>query len=223
MLSESLLTRGCICDIADLIPLFLVFFSEVAILKSLLVLNLHIDRVVHHSLTTANKQINIQHHVHQQDKHFYLLLNSDGQFFNIVFAVNFGFFGSFGLELFLFFLINVATDNWVKFTSAPVCLGSLCPENVLVNLHLFIMVLQVPVCHHVVVSLRGDFDLFATNALLLGGFWAFLRWLEMMLLHVDVADNVVVHNGVFARAVVPRLVFWVVWPILKTLQFVFKV
>ena len=85
------------------------------------------------------------------------------------------------------------------------------------------MVLQVTICHHVVVSLRGHLDSLATDTVLLGGLWAFLGRLEVMLSHIDVADNIVVHNCVFTRAEIPWFLLGVVRSVLKTFQLVLEV
>ena len=45
----------------------------------------------------------------------------------------------------------------------------------------------------------------------------------MVILHVDIANDVVVDNGVFTGTVVPRLLLWIVRPVFQTLQFVIKV
>ena len=49
--------------------------------------------------------------------------------------------------------------------------------------------------------------------ILLSWFWTLLRRLEVMILHVDIADDVVVDNGVLARTVVPRLLLGVIRPV----------
>lgn len=59
--------------------------------------------------------------------------------------------------------------------------------------------------------------------ILLGGLGTIFRGLEVVLLHVDVADDVVVHDCVLARAEEPRLLLRVVLPVLQTLQFVVEV
>lgn len=56
-----------------------------------------------------------------------------------------------------------------------------------------------------------------------GGLWAFLGWLEVMVLQINVADDVVVCDCVLARAEVPGLILRVVWPALKSLQLVLEV
>lgn len=45
----------------------------------------------------------------------------------------------------------------------------------------------------------------------------------MVVFHIDVADDIVVHDCVFTRAVVPRLILGIVGPVLQSLQFVFEV
>ena len=45
----------------------------------------------------------------------------------------------------------------------------------------------------------------------------------MMVFLVDIADDVVVHDCVFARTEVPRLFLGVVWPALQSLELVLKV
>ena len=45
----------------------------------------------------------------------------------------------------------------------------------------------------------------------------------MVLSLVDIADDVVVHDCVFAGAEVPRLFLWVIWSALQSLQLVFEV
>ena len=61
-----------------------------------------------------------------------------------------------------------------------------------------------------------------SSYVLLGWLWAFLRWLEMMFCHVRIADDVIVNDGVFARAEVPGFLLGVVRPVLKALQLVIE-
>ena len=58
---------------------------------------------------------------------------------------------------------------------------------------------------------------------MLGGLWALLGRLEVVLGEVDVADDVVVDDGVFARPVEPRLLLGVVGPVFKPLELVAEV
>ena len=64
---------------------------------------------------------------------------------------------------------------------------------------------------------------FRVTYFLYGRLWPFLRRLEMVVLHVNVADDVVVHNRVFAWTEVPRLLLRVVGTVLETLQLVVEV
>ncbi len=119
--------------------------------------------------------------------------------------------------------VDVGHSNGVILARLPVDLGRFSTIHSIVHFHLLIMMLQVTVCHHIVVSLRSILDSLASESVLLGRLRAFLGWLEVVVLHVDVADDVVVHNGVLARSEVPRLILGVVRAVLKTLQFVIEV
>ena len=44
-----------------------------------------------------------------------------------------------------------------------------------------------------------------------------------MVFHIDVADNIVVYDGVFSRAEIPRLLLGIVWATLKTFQLVIEI
>lgn len=85
------------------------------------------------------------------------------------------------------------------------------------------MVFQVAIGHNIVVSLGSVLDGFAATTFLLCWLGAFVRWLEMVLLHVDVADDVVIDDGVFALAEIPRLLLGVVWTVLQAFQLVLKI
>ena len=52
---------------------------------------------------------------------------------------------------------------------------------------------------------------------------ALLRRLEVMVLHVDIRDDVVVNQGVLARSEIPRLFLWVVVAAFQPFQFVVEV
>lgn len=119
--------------------------------------------------------------------------------------------------------VDVGDGDWVVLASLPVSLGCLGAVNLVIDFHLLIVVLKVTVCHHVVVSLRSYFLCFASGPFLFSGLRAFLRRLEMMVLHIDVADDVVVYNGILAWSEIPGLLLRVVRAVLKTLQFVLKV
>ena len=53
--------------------------------------------------------------------------------------------------------------------------------------------------------------------------WSLLWWLEVMLLHIDVRNNVIILKGVLAWSEVPWLFLGVVIPALKSFQFIIKV
>ena len=128
------------------------------------------------------------------------------------------------LNKFLFdFGVNVGDGDRVILASLPVCLGCFGTIYLVIHFHLLIVVLKVTVRHHVVVSLRSYFNRLASEPILLGRLWALLRRLEMMVFHIDVADDIVVHNCVLTWSEVPGLLLRVVRAVLKTLQFVLKV
>ena len=55
-------------------------------------------------------------------------------------------------------------------------------------------------------------------------FWRSILWCcEMMLSQINVADDVIVTLGVFARTEVPRLLLWIIISLFKSLHFVLKV
>ena len=124
---------------------------------------------------------------------------------------------------FLLVLIDVGADDGVEVASLPVSLGGLRSQDVLVEAHLLVMVLQVTIRHYIVVSLSFNFDLLAADAFLCCGGGSLAWRLEMMLLHVDVADDVVVRQSVLARTEVPGLLLGVVGAVLQALQLVVEV
>ena len=85
------------------------------------------------------------------------------------------------------------------------------------------MVLQVAIRDDVIVSLRWNFNLFSSNSLLLSRCWALARRLEMMIFHIDVADDIVVRQRVFPRSEVPGLFLGVISAILETFEFVVEI
>ena len=69
------------------------------------------------------------------------------------------------LEILFLVPIDVADLNWVELTGLPVDFGGLGAKDVRVRIHLFLVVLQVPIRHDVVVSLSANFDVFASDSL----------------------------------------------------------
>ena len=88
---------------------------------------------------------------------------------------------------------------------------------------LFVVVLQVAICHNVIVSLSRDFVSFAAKTLLFSGLGALVGRLEVMILLIEVAYDVVVSPRVLAGFKVPRLLLRVVSMIFKTLELVVEV
>ena len=154
---------------------------------------------------------------------WHLLLDRSWQFFDLVFAMHLRFGRTLVHKLLLFVLVDKGARHGVKVAGLPEHFGGLCPHDIVVELHFVIVVLQIAVCDHIVVSLGWLFDGFASDPILHGGLGAFTRWLEMVLLQVDVADDVVVVEGVLARPEVPGLVLRVVGPALQALQLVLEV
>ena len=153
----------------------------------------------------------------------YLLLHGDRELLDLVLAMNL----SLGCLLCLIISFSILVDkfylNWVEFASLPVSFSCLSSKNVIINLHFLIMVLQVAISDHIIVSLPLLFHGLASHSFLLSWFWALLRWLEMMVFHVDVTNDVIVNNSVFAGAEIPWLLLGVVWTIFETLKLVIKV
>ena len=85
------------------------------------------------------------------------------------------------------------------------------------------MMFQVAIRHHIVVSLSFNFDGLASDAFLGCGGGTLARRLEVMILHVDVADDVVVCQSVLARTEIPGLFLRVVRAVLQALQLVVEV
>ena len=81
--SQSLAACCLLSIVTCLVPLLLVLFSAILVLESIFVLNLHIDRIVHHSL----------------------VLDGDWELFDLILAMNFCL--SLELLLELSFLISV--------------------------------------------------------------------------------------------------------------------
>jgi len=83
----------------------------------------------------------------------YLLLNSDRKLFDLVLAMDLGFGSLLLQERFFFFMVDIGYSDRVELASLPVGLGCLSPEHVFVDLDFLLVVLEVAVSDHVVVSL----------------------------------------------------------------------
>lgn len=73
----------------------------------------------------------------------------------MILAMDLGFDRLILLELFLRLSIDITDSNWIKIMRFPVLLRCLILEHLVIHLHLLLVVLQVAIVDHVVVSLNG--------------------------------------------------------------------
>lgn len=92
-------------------------------------------------------------------------MNCGWQLFDLVLAVDLSFSFALLQELLLLHLIDELDADWVKFTSLPVGLGCLSTSDLIVQANFVIMVLQVSIRDHVVVSLVTHLDRLASQSL----------------------------------------------------------
>lgn len=104
---------------AHLVSLFLVHLTLVLILEPVLIFNFHVDRVVHHTL----------------------VLNGDGQLFDLVFTVDLSLLRSLFVECLLLLLVTVGDCNGVVLVRLPVLLGGLGAHDVNIGVHLLVVML----------------------------------------------------------------------------------
>ena len=126
-------------------------------------------------------------------------------------------------KLKLFVFVQKATNDRIVVISFPIGPRSLVPKNLVVKLHLFIVMLKVTIGDYIVISLRLDLDLLASHLLLLGRLRSLAGRLKVMVLHVDVADDIVVNHRVFSRLKEPRFFLWIISTILKAFQLICKI
>ena len=93
-------------------------------------------------------------------------MNGDGELLDLVLAVNLGLGLSVCDELLLLLFVDILACNMVKIACLPEGLGSLCPQDLVVDFHLLVVMLQVTVRHDVVVSLGCVLNSFASDSLL---------------------------------------------------------
>ena len=153
----------------------------------------------------------------------YLLLDCERQFLDLILSVSFGLLRAFDHKRLLFIVVVKFGVDKIIVVIIPVSLGCLCPQNVNICFCFLFMVLQIPVRHHIVLSLRSLLYALSFDQFGVGGWWSLFRCVEVVLAQIYIADDVVVCKGVFFGPKVPRLFFGVVFPLLQTLQFVFKV
>ena len=153
----------------------------------------------------------------------YLLLDSGRKLLDLVLAVDLGLLRTLSAEcLLLVAIVELAADG-VVVSSLPEALGSLGLHDLEIGALFLVVVLDVAVVYDVVLTLSWLLDGLASFAVL-GAWLGSLLWgSEVMVLHVDVADDVVVSESVLSGSEVPWLLLGVVWSILKTSQLVLKV
>ena len=131
ILSNRIVTDCLFSLVSGLVSRLLVKFTLVFLIQSSLVIHTIIDRVEHHGL----------------------FLNTDWKLLDLVLAVGGGLGIAVKREFLLLNIVDVGDSDGVEVTSLPEGLGSLSSVDLLIDFHLFVMMLQVAVSHHVVVSL----------------------------------------------------------------------
>lgn len=131
ILSNRIVTDCLFSLVSGLVSRLLVEFTLVFLVQSSLVIHTIIDRVEHHGL----------------------FLNTDWKLLDLVLAVGGGFGIAVRREFLLLHIVDVGDSDGVEVASLPVGLGSLSSVDLFIDCHLFVMMLQVAVSHHVVVSL----------------------------------------------------------------------
>jgi len=114
--------------------------------------------------------------------------------------------------LFLSLVAEFTLKN-VIVVSGPVLLCSIGLLHLHVDVHLVVMVLEVPVRDNVVLTNSKLRNVLASDSFLRIGRGTFVRCCKVMFLHRHVADDVPVNVCVLARAEVPRLILGVVRPL----------
>lgn len=129
--------------------------------------------------------------------------------------------------LFLFFRIVVLADHViviVVFPESNCCFRTL---DVLVCALFQVVVLQVAVGNNVVISKtsgRTCFDIFTFSFLkLFARFGSFVRRREMVVFHVDVADDVIVCICILSWPEIPRFFLRIVWSLFEASQLILEI
>ena len=117
--------------------------SLISFVQSILIGDLTVDWIVKHAI----------------------LLYSSWELLDVVFAVVLLLFCQVCLEFQLSFIVNISDSHWVKIVRFPVLFSGLNFHNILVHLHLLLMMLQVSVIDHVIVSLTSGLNCFTSDSL----------------------------------------------------------
>ena len=137
--------------------------------------------------------------------------------------MRFGFLLKSSHELVFFLGIVVLSFQNVIVVRLPERQSCLCPLNVFISLFLQIVQLQVAVGHDIVLTKTISLDSLAFLFLSLIRLWPFFWLCKVMILHIYVAQDVIVLLRVLTRTEVPCLLLWVVWPLLKALHFALEI
>lgn len=121
MLREAFLSCRLLEVVPDLISRLLVLFSKVSLVKAFLVLDLHVDWVVHQAL----------------------ILHGHWQLLHLVFSVDQCLLISLMQERLLFVVIVVVAVYWVEVVRFPVSLRCLRLENLIIGQQFLIVMLQI--------------------------------------------------------------------------------
>ena len=98
-----------------------------------------------------------------------------------------------------------------------------CPLNFFIRFLFEIVEFQVTVAHDVVLTNTVGFACLASPSLRTIRLRAFLGCCEVVLFHVNIADDVVIRTGVLSWTEVPLFLLGVVRPLLKALHLTLKV
>lgn len=152
-----------------------------------------------------------------------LLLYCQRQFLNLVLAMYLCLLLAFFCKSGFFLCIVVLASHVVIVMRFPKRNRCFCPLNVFVRLLLEIVQFQVTVTHNVVLTKTISFASLASSALWIVHIRAFLRCCKVMLLHVDVAYDVIIRTCVLAGAEVPLFLLGVVWPLFQAFHLAFEI
>lgn len=152
-----------------------------------------------------------------------LLLYCQRQFLNLVLAMYLRLLLAFFCKSGFFLCIVVLASHVVIVMRFPKRNRCFCPLNVFVRLLLEIVQFQVTVTHNVVLTKTISFASLASSALWIVHIRAFLRCCKVMLLHVDVANDVIIRTCVLAGTEVPLFLLGVVWPLFQAFHLAFEI
>jgi len=150
-------------------------------------------------------------------------LNSEREFLDLVFAVDFGLLFSLSSKALLFLSVVVLARHVVVVVSLPESQGGFSPLDVFVRLLLQVVHFQVTVSHDVVLTKTSCFYSFAPYALRLVQLRTLLRGCKVVLLHINVANDVVICARILPGTEIPGLLLGIVRPLLKTFHLALKI